>query len=360
MGRMTCLAARQMGYRVVVLDPRPGSPAGQVADRQIVGRLDDQKVAATLADCCDAVTLEGEHLVAATAAFLETRLPVRPGARVLQVTQNRLVEKSFLRGAGIPVAPFAAVHDRHDLVAAHLQIGFPAVLKTATLGHDGKGQAVVRSAEEGTHAYADLGGTCMLERWQDVEREVSVIVARDAGGRMVAYAPAENALAGGVLDYSTVPARLSPDVARAARTMAVRAAEALELVGVLAVELFLGADGTLLVNEVAPRPHDSGHWSIEACLTSQFEQQARLALGASVGPSELLRPAATAMLMGDLWSAAEPVWERLLAMPDVKLHLYGEAEARPGRKMGHLTVLAASPEAARERVLAARAALSPA
>ncbi|MDB5076231.1 MAG: phosphoribosylaminoimidazole carboxylase, ATPase subunit [Chloroflexi bacterium] len=357
LGRMTTIAARQMGYRVVTLDPTPGSPAAQVADEQIVGRYDDPQAVAAVAAKSDVVTLEFENLSAKMVERLETLLPVRPGGRVLRIAQNRLLEKAFLRDVGVPVAPFAPVHDKHALAEALQQVGLPAVLKTATMGYDGKGQYVVRTAEEAQAAYAALRVDCILERLVPFERELSVIVARDVMGRIATYEPAENVHAAGILDTSMTPARIGQDVAQAAREIGARVAESLELVGVLAVELFLTAGGALLANEIAPRPHNSGHWSIEASMTSQFEHQARVTIGGPVGPTDLLRPAATANLMGDLWAAEEPQWDRLLAMPDVKLHLYGKAEPRPGRKMGHLTALAASPVAARERVLAARAAL---
>lgn len=357
LARMTALAARPMGYRVVVLDPTPDCPAAQVADGQIVGRFDDLDAAAKLAEAADVVTLEFENVSAVTVGYLETRLPVRPRAMVLHVAQNRLLEKRFLQEAGVPVTPFAAVHDRHTLAAAVLQVGLPAVLKTATMGYDGKGQAVVRTAEEAAAAYEALAGTCILERLVQFECEISVVVARGVDGQVVAYEPAENVHVEGILDTSMVPAHVHPDVARSARALGTQVAEALELTGVLAVELFVRADGTLLANEIAPRPHNSAHWSIEACTASQFEQQTRVSAGAPPAPADLLRPAAIANLMGDLWSEGEPMWERLLALPDVKLHLYGKREARAGRKMGHLTALANSPHAARERVLTARAAL---
>ncbi len=357
LGRMTAVAARRMGYRAVVLDPTPDCPASQVADGHILGRFDDFDAAARFASACDVVTLEFENLSSATVSYLEKRVPVRPGARVLHIAQNRLLEKGFLQEAGVPVAPFAAVYDRHTLAAAVLQVGLPAVLKTATMGYDGKGQTVVRSTEEAAGAYASLGGTCILERFVQFEREISVVVARDVDGRVVSYDPAENVHVGGVLDTSMAPALIRPEVARDAHAIGARVAEALDLVGVLAVEMFVCADGSLVANELAPRPHNSAHWSIEACATSQFEQQVRVTAGASVAPADLLRPAAIANLLGDLWADGEPLWERLFALPDVKLHLYGKRDARAGRKMGHLAVLAATALAARERVLTARAAL---
>ncbi len=358
LGRMTAIAARTMGYAVVTLDPTADCPAAQVADGHVVGRYDDPDALAALAASADVVTLEFENLPVAMVDHLESLLPVRPGAHALRIAQNRLLEKGFIREAGIAVPRFAPVHDRHSLVAAILQVGLPAVLKTATLGYDGKGQKVVRTAEEAHAAYAALRGTCILEQFVTFERELSVIVARDVEGRVVTYDPAENVHVDGILDTSMAPAPVGFEVGLSARRIGARLARVLELVGLLAVELFVTTEGELLVNEIAPRPHNSGHWSIEACVTSQFEQQARITVGAPVAPTDLLRPAATANLMGDLWRDGEPLWERLLAMPDVKLHMYGKAEPRPGRKMGHLTALGDSALAARERVLAARAALT--
>jgi 5-(carboxyamino)imidazole ribonucleotide synthase len=357
LGRMTALAARQMGYRVVILDPTPGCPAAQVADDHIIGRFDDLDAASRLAASCNVVTMEFENFAVATADHLASLLPVRPAAHILRLAQNRLLEKSFLREAGIPVTPFAAVHHDNSLAAALLQVGLPAVLKTATMGYDGKGQVRVHSEQEARAGYAALRGTCILERLVDFERELSIIVARDVDGNVVTYEPAENNHSGGILDTSMAPARVDQVLAEEARDIGSRIATALELVGILAVELFVKADGTMLANEIAPRPHNSGHWSIEGCQTSQFEQQVRATVGARVGPVGLLSPVATANLLGDLWCDGEPLWGKLLEMPDVKLHLYGKREARPGRKMGHLTSLASSPLVARERVLAARAAL---
>jgi 5-(carboxyamino)imidazole ribonucleotide synthase len=360
LGRMTAIAARQMGYRVVVLEPVPDSPAGQVADAQIVAPYDDLEAADRLAARADVVTLEFENLPAAVLDRLEGRVATRPSARALRVAQDRIREKTFLRDLGIPVAPFAPVEDGSSLPAALARIGVPSLLKTSTLGYDGKGQRVLRAAEEAAAAHAALGGvTCILERFVPFERELSILVARDVSGRTVTWPLAENVHAGGILDASMAPAPVTGAVAAQARDIADRIVTALEYVGVLAVELFLTPDQRLLVNELAPRPHNSGHWSIEACETSQFEQQVRAVVGAPVGATGLLRPAAIANLLGDLWTHGEPRWERLLELPDVKLHLYGKAEARPGRKMGHLTAPGPTAEQARARVLAARAALAP-
>ncbi|HEY8283959.1 MAG TPA: 5-(carboxyamino)imidazole ribonucleotide synthase [Chloroflexota bacterium] len=358
LGRMTTLAARVMGYRVVVLDPLPNSPAGQVANRHIVAPYDDEQAIAELGAAADVITLEFENLPVATVRRLAHRLPTRPGAEALNTCQDRLVERRFLQRLGAPTAPFAAMADEASRIAAGAAVPFPAVLKTATQGYDSKGQRRVATAADLSTAHAELGGVpCILEELLRFDREISVIVARDVEGRMVTYDPADNHHVDGILDTSSVPAAISASQAAAARDLAMAIARELELVGVLAVELFVLPDGRLLVNELAPRPHNSGHWSIEACRTSQFEHHARTVVGAPVGPTDLLAPAATTNLLGDLWAEGTPRWDRVLALPEVKLHLYGKDAPRRGRKMGHLTALGPNAEAARERVLAARALL---
>ncbi len=358
LGRMTTMAARSMGYRVVVFEPTPNSPAGQVADRQITASYDDPRAVADFADAVDVVTLEFENLPASVVDKLAERLPIRPGAAALRICQDRLAERAFLRHIGVPTGRFAPILDQESLIAARAGLTFPCLLKTATLGYDSKGQRRVETASELPAAHAALGGVpCILEELLRFEREISVVAARDLLGNTATYEPAENVHVHGILDTSCVPAAIPAERARAARAAAAAIAEALDLVGVMAVEFFLMPDGTLLVNEMAPRPHNSGHWSIEACKTSQFEQQVRAVVGAPLGPTDLLAPAATANLLGDLWQKGTPRWDRVLAMPDVKVHLYGKEGARPGRKMGHLTALGVTAEAARARVDAARARL---
>ena len=360
LGRMTALAARVMGYKVVVLDPTPNCPAGQVANRHIVAPYDDERAIADLREAVDVVTLEFENLPVATVRRLAHGLPTRPGAGVLSICQDRLAERHFLARLGIATAPYATIVDEASRAAAASMVPFPALLKTATQGYDSKGQRRIAAVADLSTAHAQLGGVpCILEEVLRFEREISVIVARDREGRMATYEPAENVHAAGILDTSSVPAALPASQAAAARELALTIAQDLDLVGVLAVELFVLPDGRLVVNEMAPRPHNSGHWSIEACRTSQFEQQARTVVGAPVGPTELLAPAATANLLGDLWEGGTPRWDRVLALPEVKLHLYGKDEPRRGRKMGHLTALGPTAEAARERVLAARGLLAP-
>jgi 5-(carboxyamino)imidazole ribonucleotide synthase len=358
LGRMAALAARHMGYRVVVLDPTPHGPAGQVAEMQIAAAFDDVAALDRLAAACDAVTLEFENLPAGALDRLAHQVPVRPGAGVLRICQDRLAERAFLQRLGIATARFAPVPDAASLAQAVHEVPFPALLKTARLGYDSKGQQVLATPAELAGAYQALGEVpCILEQVVDFACEISVIVVRDVAGTLSTYEPAENRHVHGILDTSMVPASIAVASARAARDLAGRIAVALDLVGVLAVELFVLHDGRLLVNELAPRPHNSGHWSIEACGTSQFEQQIRLTAGAPAGATQLLSPAAIANLLGDLWQAGAPRWDRVLALPDVHLHLYGKREARPGRKMGHLTALADSATEARARVVEARALL---
>ncbi len=358
LGRMTTLVARAMGYRVVIVDPTPHSPAGQVADQQIVAPYDDDQAMASFAAAVDVVTLEFENLPVTLLEYLAQHLPTRPGAAVLRVCQDRLAERRFLQRLGIPTAHFAPVLDATSLGVAGATVRLPALLKTATLGYDSKGQRRILDPADLPSAYAALGSVpCILEEMVAFEREISVIVARDITGQVVTYTPAENVHVHGILDTSRAPAPLPPAQALAARDLAVSIAEALDLVGVLAVEMFVLPDGALLVNELAPRPHNSGHWSIEACRTSQFAQQVRTVIGAPVGPTDLLAPAATANLLGDLWATGIPRWECVLARPAVSLHLYGKDAPRPGRKMGHLTALGPTAMAARDAVLAARALL---
>jgi 5-(carboxyamino)imidazole ribonucleotide synthase len=358
LGRMAALVARRMGYRIVVLDPVQGCPAGQVADAQIVAAYDDPAALDRLAVEAAAVTLEFENLPAASLDRLARHLSVRPSTTVLRVCQDRLAERTFLHELGIATAAYAPVLNAASLADAANMVPFPALLKTTRLGYDSKGQRPVARAEALSEAYHALGDVpCLLEQVVDFTCEISVLVVRDALGRAVTYEPAENSHVHGILDTSMVPAPLPPALVQEACDLAGRIAGALDLVGVLAVELFVTRNDRLLVNELAPRPHNSGHWSIEACQTSQFEQQVRVTAGAPVGEPRLLAPAAIANILGDLWQNGEPSWERVLALPDVHLHLYGKDEPRPGRKMGHLTALASTAAEARGRVLYARSLL---
>lgn len=359
LGRMFTLAARNLGFRVHALDPGHDCPAGQVADLEIRGAYNDVYAAQALARGVDVVTVEFENIPAETLEAVAKLRPMHPGAHVLHTVQHRLREKRFLADHRFPVTPFREINTEDDLREAASALGFPSVLKTASFGYDGKGQKKLLGEGDLAPAFEALGGQQgILEAWVPFELECSVICARSASGESSVWPVAENAHKNHILDTTVFPARISPGVAQRAQAMALDIAAALGVVGMLTVEFFLKPGGELLVNELAPRPHNSGHATIDACTTSQFEQQVRAVCGLPLGDTTLLRPAAMANLLGDLWPAeGEPAWERLLAHRDVKLHLYGKTEARPGRKMGHLTALADTPEAALAKVLAAREAL---
>ena len=360
LGRMLALAARQMGYRVHTFSPDTDTPTGQVADREVVGAYDDLDAVRAFARQVAVVTFEFENVPAQTAAAAAESVPVRPGGSVLHIAQHRGREKAFLARQGIPCAPFRLVSTQEELAQALAEIGTPAILKTAGFGYDGKGQVRIPCPEEAESAWDSLGGQeCVLEGLVAFEREVSVVAARGVDGAFAAYGPIENAHVGGILDVSVCPAPGLPPAARAEAVTVTRAiCEALDVVGVLCVEFFLTSKNGLLVNELAPRPHNSGHLTIEAHASSQFDQQLRAVCGLPLGSAGQLRPAAMANLLGDVWDNGTPNWPAALALPGVSLHLYGKAEARPGRKMGHLTALADTPEEAAQLVRTARQALT--
>lgn len=359
LGRMFTLAARSLGFRVHALDPGHDCPAGQVADLEIRAAYNEVYAAQVLARGVDVVTVEFENIPAETLEAVAMLRPMHPGAHVLHTVQHRIREKQFLSTHGFPVTPFREINTEADLREAAAALGLPAVLKTASFGYDGKGQAKLSSpADIGPAFEALLGQQGVLEAWVPFELECSVVCARSSTGETSVWPVAENAHAHHILDTTVFPARIPDAVAVRAQAMALEIATALDVVGMLTVEFFLKPGGELLVNELAPRPHNSGHATIDACVTSQFEQQVRAVCGLPLGDTTLLRPAAMANLLGDLWPAeGEPAWERLLLHRDVKLHLYGKSEARPGRKMGHLTALADTPQAALAKVQAAREAL---
>ncbi len=359
LGRMFAIAARRLGYRVHVFSPDDDTPTGQVADVEIRAAYDDLDAVADFARGVDVVTFEFENVLLSTAETAERFAPVRPNGAVLHTTQNRIREKSFLRTSGIPVAPFAVVRSRDELLKAVAQIGCPAVLKTADWGYDGKGQVRIASASEAAAVWDAREPTdCVLEAFVDFECELSVIVARGVNGTIVTYEPIHNSHRHHILDVSVAPALVRPEIAVDAVAIAREISERLEIVGVLCVEFFVTNEGKLLVNELAPRPHNSGHLTIDAHVTCQFEQQVRAVCGLPLGSAEQLRPAAMANLLGDLWSQGEPDWPAVCALGDVKLHLYGKAAAKPGRKMGHLTALAADGKTAADRVRQARRMLT--
>ncbi len=358
LGRMFTMAAQSMGYRVLVLDPGDHSPAGSVADEHLRADYLDREALRKMATRCAAVTTEFENVPAESLAFLAQHATVSPAAAAVAVAQDRIREKTFLVDSGLDVAPFSVIRSEADLQDALLAPLLPGILKIARLGYDGKGQVRVATPQDVRSAFASLGGRpCVLEKFLALEREVSVVVARAFDDQLVTYPLSENHHAGGILDISIVPARVSPQLADAARTGAMKVAERLDYRGVLCVEYFVLRDGQLLVNEIAPRPHNSGHYSIDACVTSQFEQQARVLCGLPLGDPSMHCPAVMVNLLGELWAAGEPRWEHVLRHPRAKLHLYGKTEARAGRKMGHFTVLAEDAAAALETATDVKAML---
>ena len=363
LGRMFAIAARRMGYRVATFSPDDDTPTGQVADVEVTAAYDDLDAVRAFARSVSVVTFEFENVPAATAEAAAQFAPVRPGGSVLHVSQHRLREKTFLRSRGFPVTAFEPVRSLEELHAAVGRLGCPAILKTAGWGYDGKGQARIATPSDATKAWAAVAtDEAVLEAFVDFEREVSVVAARGGDGAFAHWGVIENDHHHGILDTSVAPAGVSPAVAAEAVEIARGVLAALGVVGVLCVEFFLTRAGNLVVNELAPRPHNSGHLTFDASLTSQFEQQARAVAGLPLGATDLLRPAAMANLLGDAWfrggQPVEPNWAAALASsPDVKLHLYGKHEARAGRKMGHLTAVSTTPAEALRVVRAARDAL---
>jgi len=358
LGRMFAMAARRLGYRVHTLAPEDDTPTAQVADVAVNAPYDDLDAVRRFARGVDVVTFEFENVSAAAAAAAEACAVVRPSGRALQITQHRVREKTFLADHGLPVTPFASVQSEAELQAALERIGCPSVLKTSTLGYDGKGQTPIVAAGGATAAWDALGRRpAILEAFIDLDCEISVIGARGVAGEWSCFGPIENAHSRHILDVSVAPALVAPAVAADAVAATRSVMEALEFVGILCVEFFVARDGRLLINELAPRPHNSGHLTCDACRTSQFEQHVRAVCGLPLGSPELLQPAAMANLLGDLWEQGEPDWAAALTIPDVKLHLYGKTTPRPGRKMGHLTALAPTRDGAKALVLQARAAL---
>ncbi|CAA9329923.1 MAG: N5-carboxyaminoimidazole ribonucleotide synthase [uncultured Gemmatimonadetes bacterium] len=363
LGRMFALEARRMGYRVAVWDPGADSPAAQVADEAVIAPFHDPEAARELARRSDLVTLEWENADVATLRELEALVPVRPGPAVLEVAQHRLREKDAARRLGVPTADYRAVHSLDDLRAAVAEIGAPAVLKTARGGYDGKGQAVIRDpadAEAALRSVAPEGTELILEAFVRFRMEISVVCARSTTGEVSCFPVGENEHRGGILHSTVVPARVSPAVAAEARRIARALVEGLDVVGLLAVEMFVGDDGVVRMNEIAPRPHNSGHYTWEACPVSQFEQQLRAVCGLPLGSADLLRPAAMVNLMGD--DAGTGLGRmgtvEMMAVPTAALHLYGKAESRPGRKMGHVTALGDDADQALQRAQRAWHALA--
>ena len=346
LGRMFTIAARTMGYRVMVLDPDAASPAGQMADTHLQADYADHEALKRLGEACAAVTTEFENVPAASLIELANHCRVSPGADAVAIVQDRSHEKSWLVQNGFATAPFALVYSEGDLDAGMADVGAPALLKVARFGYDGKGQARVNTREEARAAFREFDGQpCVLEGFVKLECEVSVVLARSDAGECALFPVAENRHENGILDVSIVPARVPQSLAHQACEMARDVANKLGYVGVMAVEFFV-ADGRLMVNEIAPRPHNSGHYTLDACVTDQFEQQVRALCGLPLGDTRLLSPVAMVNILGNRWQNGGPHWNTLLAHPNIKLHLYGKQTARPGRKMGHFNVLDADPDAA--------------
>lgn len=360
LGRMFAYRAHEMGYRVVILEPDAASPAGAVADEHLVGGYDDAAILDQLARRCDAVSTEFENVPATTLEYLAQRTVVHPSARAVAIAQDRLSEKQHVEAAGLPVGPYEPVDSADATEAASRRLGGPCVLKRRRLGYDGKGQCVVPGPGDAQAAFAGLGGVpCVLELRLTLAQELSVILARGADGRCEAFPVAQNEHRDGILHTTIVPARVSGGIVTAVLEAAVRIAASLGYVGVLAVEFFVDPTGAWYVNELAPRPHNSGHYTIDACTSDQFEQQVRAMCGLPLAAPELLAPTAMVNLLGDLWSGGPPPWDRVLAMPGVRLHLYGKSTPRPGRKMGHLTATATDAAAAHRLAIAAYDSLVP-
>jgi 5-(carboxyamino)imidazole ribonucleotide synthase len=363
LGRMFTISARRMGYRVHTFSPDSDTPTGQVADEEITAAYEDLDAVRKFARAVDVVTFEFENVPAATAQAAAEGAPVRPSGQILHITQNRLREKNYLASRGFPVTPYREIHSIDDLDAGLEAFGVPAVLKTAGFGYDGKGQVKISSRAQAGSALAGVGNQeLILESYVDFVCELSVVAARGLDGSFTHWGVIQNEHRNHILDLSMAPANLPPDVAREALRIARSVLDELEVVGVLCVEFFLTKDGKLLINELAPRPHNSGHLTFDACVTGQFEQQLRAVCGLPLGAADYFHPAAMANLLGDLWpevhgEAGQPNWAAACAFPEVKIHLYGKLTPKPGRKMGHLTAMAPTAEEAARRVRAAREAL---
>jgi 5-(carboxyamino)imidazole ribonucleotide synthase len=361
LGRMFAIEARKMGYRVHTFSPESDTPTGQVADIETSASYNDLDAVRLFAKSIDVLTFEFENVPSVSVDAASQFVDVHPQGSVLHTTQNRLREKTFLADNGFPVAPFKHIKTIEDLHHGAAEIGLPSILKTAGFGYDGKGQTKLSALDEIGQAYAALDGQeGILEAFIEFEKEVSVVCARDSHGNFAHYGVIENEHSNRILDLSFAPAVMSRKVYSQAIEIARNAAEIMSYVGTFCVEFFVTRDEKLLVNELAPRPHNSGHLTFDACVTSQFEQQLRAICGLPLGSTEYFRPAAMANLLGDLWQMGEPEWAKSIGDENIKLHLYGKIEPRPGRKMGHLTAVARRAEEAVRIVRQARATLDPA
>jgi 5-(carboxyamino)imidazole ribonucleotide synthase len=358
LGRMFTIAARRMGYRVHTYSPDSDTPTGQVADVEVAAAYDDADALRAFAGKVSVVTFEFENVPSAATEVLASMVPVRPSPLALHVSQQRAREKRFLASHGIPTVPFDVATTAAELTSALQRIGTPAIVKTAAFGYDGKGQMPANSVSDGARIWTGLGGgELVVEKKVSLQAELSVIAARGLDGHVAQYPLFENRHQNHILDVTTSPALVPPAVAAQATEIGRAVLEALNYVGLLCIEFFLSTDGELMVNELAPRPHNSGHLTFDAAVTSQFEQQVRAVCALPLGSTELMRPAAMANLLGDLWAGGEPDWAAACAHPEVKLHLYGKVTPKPGRKMGHLTATGRTVHEAQDRVVSARDAL---
>ncbi|MCC6161189.1 MAG: 5-(carboxyamino)imidazole ribonucleotide synthase [Nitrosomonas sp.] len=346
LGRMFAMAAQQMGYRVTVLDPAAESPAGSIAERHLQADYLDAQALHELGTTCAAITIEFENVPAQALRTLAQRCVVSPDADSVSIAQNRILEKEFLAGNNFPVGPFIVIHNAQDMHQIDPAL-FPAILKISQFGYDGKGQIRIDKAEDLPEAFSNLGNRpCVLEKRLPLDREISVILARDRLNQITFFPIPENRHEQGILDTSIIPATLSDEITAKACELAGQIASKLNYIGILCVEFFVLEDDRILINEIAPRPHNSGHYSLNACITSQFEQQVRMLCGLPHGSTRLIQPAVMTNILGDLWKNGEPAWNEILRHPQAKLHLYGKRAAKPGRKMGHFTVLAETIEEA--------------
>ena len=358
LARMFAIAARRMGYKVHTFSPEDDSPAGQIADLSVTAQYEDLDALRAFARGVDVVTFEFDNVPIEAIDAMEALAPVRPSGVALHTAQQRAREKTFLADRGVPTAPFAPAATLDELWDAVARVGTPAVIKTAAFGYDGRGQHKITTAADVEHIWTAIGHqAAVVEKFISLQAEVSIVAARGADGDIAAYPPFENRHRHHILDVTTVPAAITPAVARQAAEIARTILEELQYVGVLCVEYFVSTDGELLVNELAPRPHNSGHLTIDAAVTSQFEQQVRAVCGLPLGSPDIPRPAAMANLLGDLWVDGEPNWAAACRFAEVKLHLYGKTDPRPRRKMGHLTAVGRTAQDAQDRVIAARDAL---
>ena len=357
LGRFFVIAAHELGYQVTVLDPDKNSPAGKIADVHICANFDDNAALKKMAETCQAVTTEFENVPAQSLEKLAITTTVRPSAACVAIAQHRVLEKNFIKDAGLPVAPFAVINNVSDLPADTSPL-YPAILKVARFGYDGKGQARVKTKTEAASAFSEFNNeTCVLEQMMALDLEVSVVLARDEQGNIAAFPTTENSHLNGILDFSIVPARCSEVIKANAQELAKKLAQKLDYVGVLGVEFFV-VGKQLLVNEIAPRPHNSGHYTIDACVTNQFEQQVRVMTGLPLGSADLHSNAVMVNILGDSWvNDAEPAWNKACSHANLKLHLYGKHEPRKARKMGHFTVIGKNKQAVLNIALIARSEL---